>query len=272
MPTRGKLTIAPYSAALEAGIVRVLNAAFPTGWGSDRLWRWKHRDRPGFVDRDVVAALDEGEVVGCFHSGVLPVTIDEGLAVPLCFDGDLAILREFRGQGIPVAARDASERRLFAERVPLRGGFTSPELNARLYEPYFDFIFVPSAGLQFRKVLGVGPLRPRVAQLGATLLARPRVRRALARRPLVVDLHVEGLDSSHLVLSAEGFELSPGLAPAAHLSCRVPYGVLASLPDGITALIKAFASAAARGQVRVRGAVRNAPRLAALLGSIVKGG
>jgi hypothetical protein len=271
MPTDADLVVAPYTPALEAGIVRVLNSAFPNGWGTDALWRWKHRDRPGFVDRDVLAARAGDEVVGCFHSGILPLTIDEGLALPVCFDGDLAITREFRGRGIPVDVRDASERRLFEERVPIRGGFTSLELNARLYEPYFDFIFVPTVTTEFRKVLGVGPLQPRVERLGETLLARPRLRGALARRPLVVDLEVDGIGPCHLALTGARFALNRGPAGRPDLAVRLPYAVVASLADGVSALARTLLREAARGRVRVTGLVAAGPRLLALLASLARG-
>ena len=267
------LPVVPYAPAIEAGIVRVLNAAFPNGWGSEQFWRWKHRDRPGFVPGDVLAAHDQGTVVGCFHSGILPLVIDPGLAVPMSFDGDFAIERAFRGSRIAPSIRDAGEPRLFEQRVPLRGGFTSVALNERLYEPIFDFVFVPGANTEYRKVLGIGPLRPRVAKLGAALLARGRVRQALARRPLVVDLHVEGLDSAHLVLTAEGFALEAGPATArADLAVWAPYAVIASLADGTSALARTALGELARGRLRVRGLVRSAPRLAALLLSVARGG
>lgn len=267
----GSPPVVPYSSDIEAGIVRVLNAAFPNGWGSEQLWRWKHRDRPGFVPIDVLAAREGGEVVGCFHSGIFPLVIDPGLAVPMSFDGDFAIERAFRGRGIAPAIRDAGEPRLFGERVALRGGFTSPALNERLYEPIFDFIFVPAVTTEYRKVLGIGPLRPRVAQLGTALLARARVRRALARRPLTIDLHVEGLDSAHLVLAAEGFQLEAGAAAGgADLAVLAPYAVIASLADGAAALVRTAAAELARGRLRVRGVVRSGPRLGALLLSLLR--
>lgn len=104
-----------------------------------------------------------------------------------------------------------------------------------------------------------------------TLLARERVRRALAHRPLVVDLQIDGLSDCHLLLFAEGFRLDPGLADRSHLSVRAPYALVASLADGVTALVKTLLAELVRGRMRVRGIVRSGPRLAALLFSVLRG-
>ncbi len=267
-------TVVPYRPELDAGVLHALQAAFPNGWGTAADWRWKQPGRPGFVPEDVWVAADGNEVVGCYSTTVLPVRLADGVTVPFSFDGDLAVPPASRGRGIPAAIRDASERWLFDPRAPhrvaLRGGFTTEGLNARVYHPLYGLTFVPAATTEFRKALGLAPLRPHIDAFGARVLARGRVSAALARRPLVVNLRVTGLDDAHLVLKPDAFRLEPGHAAEAYLTVQVPASVLASARTGRRAFARTLAREAARGRVRISGLVRGGPRLAALAWSVVR--
>lgn len=262
--------VGPYRPELDAGVVRALKAAFPTGWGTDATWRWKQPDRPGFVPQDVWVAAAGDEVVGCYSTTIRTVSLGNGLAVPLSFDGDLAVPPAYRGRNIPAAIRDASERWAFSQRLPLRGGFTTEGLNARVYNPLYGLTFFPAATTEFRKALGLAPLRRHVEALGARVLTRASTRSVLARRPLVVNLRIDGLDDAHLVLGAEAFRLVDGRAPNAHLEVRMPPTVVASLRNGNRALAQTLARELARGRVRVRGLARSSPQLARLAATLVR--
>jgi hypothetical protein len=247
----------------EAEIVATLNACQRGAWGAAAHWRWKHRDRPGFVPEDVLVARAGGAVVGCFHGAVLPLKLEEGLVVPMSFDGDYAVLPEHRGRDIPAAAHDRSDERLARRGVVFRGGFTSRELNERFYHKRFGYVFVPGVTAQFRKYLGPGPLAPRVAALGERLLARPALRRALAR-PFVVDLAIEGFPPCHLEMAGTGFRLERGAAPRPDLCVWLPYALLTVFAGGERPGAAALARLILGGRLRASGLVRSAPRLAAL--------
>jgi GNAT superfamily N-acetyltransferase len=265
--------VEPYRPALDAGVRTALDAAFG-GWGSEARWRWKQPDRPGFVPQDVwVATAGEEEVVGCYSTTVLPVRLGDGVVVPFSFDGDLAVPPAQRGRGIPAAIRDASERWAFAQRVPLRGGFTTEGLNARVYNPLYGLTFFPVATTEFRKALGLGQLRRHIALVGDRLLARSGMRAALARRPLVVNLSVDSLGDGHVVLAAEGFRLEEGTHPSADLAVRLPLVVVASGRDGnLAAMARTTVREAARGRVRIRGLIRSGPALVRLAAALIRGG
>lgn len=262
-------TVGPYRPELDAGIIRALNAAFPAGWGSEADWRWKQPDRPGFVPEDVWVAAAGNDVVGCYSTTILPVSLGHGLVVPLSFDGDLAVPPAYRGRGIPAAIRDASERWALEARVPLRGGFTTAGLNARVYNPLYGLTFFPAVTTEFRKALGLAPLRRHVEALGVRVLAAERVRSALARRPIVINLRVAGIDDAHIVLGPDAFRLVDGQATGAHFKVRVPPTVLASLRNGSKAFARTLARETARGRVRVRG-LPGGIRLARLAAALIR--
>ncbi|HWN83456.1 MAG TPA: GNAT family N-acetyltransferase, partial [Candidatus Udaeobacter sp.] len=169
----------------ESVIVAVLNKVQHGAWGSEALWRWRHGGRPGFRSDEVVLAMVGDELVGSFHSAVLPMKLEDGLVVPMSFDGDYAVLPEYRKRDIVVQAHELTDERLRARQVVFRGGFTSRELNERLYHRRFGYVFVPGVTTQYRKILGPGPLAPRVTALGESICMRTAVRRALAQ-PLKV--------------------------------------------------------------------------------------
>lgn len=275
-------TVVPHRPELEAGVVRALQAAFPNGWGTPADWRWKQPARPGFLPEDAWVAVADGgdaagQVIGCYSTTPLPIRLGGGVEVAFSFDGDLAVTPAARGRGVPAAIRDASERwfldpRPGRTRVALRGGFTTPGLNERVYHPLYGLTFVPNTAVEFRKTLGLAPLGRHVEQLGVRALARPRVAAALRRRPLVVNLRVDGLDDASLVLAPDGFRFTPGHAARAHLTVRLPASVLAAARGGVRALTRTLAREAARGQMRVSGLARSGPRLAALAWALARAG
>jgi hypothetical protein len=212
-------------------IVDVLNACQAHGWGDQEFWRWKHVDRPGFEMDDVYVAVAGRKIVACAHWAVRPVEIEPGLVLPMSFDGDFAALPAYRGLEAPFRAYLEGERSLAARGAVLRGGFTSSTLNERFYRPRFGYDFAASVTGQYRRYLGPGPLAERVSALGERLLARPRVRRALAN-PLDIELTIERFPICLLVLAASGFELMRGASPQASLHLRIPYRLLTMFAGG----------------------------------------
>jgi hypothetical protein len=154
----------------------------------------------------------------------------------MSFDGDYAVLPEFRKQDIAIQAHDLTDQRLRVRKVVFRGGFTSRELNERLYHRRFGHVFVPGVTTQYRKILGPGPLAPRVKALGESLGARPAVRRALSQ-PLEVAIAIPDFPPCYVVLEAHGFRLERGFASGASDGqpdawLRLPYSLLAALGNG----------------------------------------
>ncbi len=258
-----EIAFSSYRPGDDRAIVAVLNACQEGAWGDEALWRWKHRERPGFNPADVVVARKGGEVVGCFHGAVLELKLEEGFTVPMSYDGDFAVIPAYRGRDLAVRAHDRSGAELRARHVVFRGGFTSRELNAKLYHRRFGYVFVPGVTTQFRKYLGPGPLVPRVADLGERLLSRPALRRALSR-PLTVDLVIAGFPACHVVLTAAGFRLERGPAVRADLRARMSYLLLTSFAGGEAPGPGTLLHAIGRGELRIGGLVRSAPRLFAL--------
>ncbi len=257
------ITFESYRPGDEAALVALLNAIQGDRWGDLTWWNWKHRDCPGFRADDIIVGRVAGEVVACLHATVLEVRIAPGLTLPVSFDSDLAVLPARRGQDLGARARDLSSERLRARHVVFRVGFTSRALNENYFHPRFGHVLVPGVTTQYRKHLGPGSLAPRVAELGARLVARPAVRGAL-RRPLVVDLAIGGFLPCHVVLAAHGFELVRGAAERPDLRARLPYALLASLADGGLPHPRVLLRALGRGELRVGGLLRTAPRLLAL--------
>jgi len=252
-PTVGRPTFRSYADGDETEITRILNACHAQAWGSERLWRWKHSRRPNFSADDVTLAVVGGQVVGCFHSAVLPLRLEEGLEVPMCFEGDFAVLPEYRKAGLPLQAHDRASRRLLDAGVILRGGFTSRELNERFYHRQFGYVFVPTVTTEFRKIIGLKPLQQKVAHLSEQLCKKERFRHMLRGIRLVMNLTIDRLPPSRLDISEHQIALREGFAPDAHMKLHIPYAVLAVSKKGLRRTFQALLSQAIRGRVRLEG-------------------
>jgi hypothetical protein len=258
----GHVEFRPYASGDEAGITRVLHRAHTAGWQGDAgHWMWKHAERPGFKPDEVTVAYVDGQMAACFHTATLPIRLEEGLIVPICIEGDFAVLPEFRGEGLPLPAHDRSSERLLAAGVILRGGFTSLELNERFYHRQFGYIFAPTVSADFKKILGLRPLQEKVAELGPRLLT-PRARRALAGERLLVDLTIDQFPPCYLEITAEAIALHKGSAPSTPppLRVRVPYRLLVAYRAD-AALWRTLVWNGLTGRLRFRGVFSNAGRL-----------
>jgi GNAT superfamily N-acetyltransferase len=243
----------------EDGIVQVLVRCHPDTWGILRdpasYWRWKHAERPGFRPEDIVVVEAGGRIVGCFHSAVFPLRVEPGLVMPVSFDGDYAVLPEYRGDGLTARAYELSDPALLRRRVVFRGGFTSHELNQRLYQ-HFGYVFVPTVGTYYRKHLRLEGLKERVQRLGGVLLSGPALRRVLDARTVIANVDVSGLPPARVTLGASGFSLEEGFAARADISVRLPYRLLAALGGGVRRAVLPILGSLLGGSLRIRGVWR----------------
>ncbi|MEX2531217.1 MAG: GNAT family N-acetyltransferase [Gemmatimonadota bacterium] len=254
-PTPAELELATYRSGDEEQLFSILAQCHPHSWGQRSLehWRWKHRRRPDFNPEDILTIRSHDRLVGCFHGAVFSLRIAPGVTVSASYDGDYAVLPEARGNDLTSRAYAATNPELVRRGVALRGGFTSKELNERLYGKKYGYVFVPTATGQFRKFIGLGPLRRKLAAVGERALTQPRLRKALARRPLAVGLAIGGLPEAVLSCTEEAFTLVEAPAHRASVSVELPYTVLATLPDGTTHFVREFVRALLKREARIRG-------------------
>jgi len=264
--------VRPYAPGDESEITSMLNASFADKWGSQELWRWKHSGRPGFEPEDVMVISIQGRMGASFHSAILPIRLEEGLEVPMCVEGDFAILQEFRSMGLALPAHDLASRRLLASGVILRGGFTSLELNAKFYHRQFGYIFAPTISTDFRKILGLGPLEDKVRRLGDRLLGVRRIRNALRGEAFCVDLTIDGLPPCHLEVTDQAVTLRPGCALRPDVHLTFPYLLLAAARSGgPLRFARALVLQGLTGRIRVGGWVGSANRWGQLAVRLVRG-
>jgi GNAT superfamily N-acetyltransferase len=260
----------PYQGGDETRIAAILNASHEKAWGNESFWRWKHSLRPDFSPDDVTVSVIDGEIVGCFHGAILPVRLEDGLDVPMCVEGDFAVLPEYRKRGLPLEAHDLADKRLLEAGVILRGGFTSQELNERFYHRQFGYIFAPTETVRFVKILGLDPLRERVTQLSERLLNSGILSEVFKGIHLIADVAFDQLPPAHLEMSEKSLVLVPGVAHTPHMQVRIPYGLLIHARRGPFSLFLAVLRGMTSGSVRVRGLLRNLPTLCRLIVRLVK--
>lgn len=261
-PAIGHVAFPSYAPGDETGITDILNACHDHEWGDEEWWQWKHSHRPTFSADDVTVAVVDDQMAGCFHGAVLPFRLEAGLEVPMCFEGDFAVLPKYRKAGLPLRAHDLADRRLLDAGVILRGGFTSLELNERFYHRQFGYIFAPTVTTEFRKIIGLAPLQKKVAELNEHLLEKEGLRKVLRGIRLVIDLTIDRLPPSHVELSEHQIALHPGFASDAHMKVQIPYAVLVASKSGRGRLLQALLSHGIRGRIRLKGLRFNAGWLA----------
>jgi len=259
-----------YQGGDETRIAAILAACLARGWGNESLWRWKHSLRPGFSPDDVTVSVIDGEIVGCFHGAILPVRLEDGLDVPMCVEGDFAVLPEYRKMGIPLEAHDLADERLLEAGVILRGGFTSQELNERFYHRQFGYIFAPTETVRFVKILGLDPLQEKVRELSERLLKNGILSELFKGIHLIIDVALDQLPPAHLEMSEKSLALVPGVAQTPHMQVRISSGLLARARRGPFSLFLAVLRGMPSGNVRVRGLLRNLPTLCRLIVRLVK--
>jgi hypothetical protein len=265
MSVTSKARFRSYQGEDETRITAILNACHVKGWGNESFWRWKHSLRPGFSPDDVTVSVVDGEVVGCFHGAILPLRLEDGLDVPMCVEGDFAVLPEFRKKGLPIEAHDLADKRLLEAGVILRGGFTSQGLNERFYHRQFGYIFAPSETVGFVKILGLAPLQDRVKQLNERLLRDGLLGELCQGIHMTVDLVIDRFPPAYLEVSEKGIALASGVAGATHMQVRIPYNLLVHARRGPTSMLAALLRGASVGHVRVKGLLRNSSQLCRLV-------
>lgn len=265
-----RVELRSYAAGDEKGITEILAACHAKGWEDEEFWRWKHSHRPGFSADDVTLAVVDNQLAGCFHGALLPLRLEEGIEVPMCFEGDFAVLPQYRKAGLPVQAHDLADQRLLSAGAILRGGFTSQQLNERFYHKQFGYIFAPTVTVNFRKVIGFKPLQDKVAVLCSQLLAHQRIRRALKGKRLVINLTIGRLPSCHLDISEQEGKLCRGFVPGRHLHAVLSYSLLVAAKQNLWSLLRAVLWDGARGRLRIGGIWGNAIQIGTLLVRLVR--
>ena len=270
MSTTSTSRFRSYQGGDETRIAAILAACLARGWGNESLWRWKHSLRPGFSPDDVTVSVIEGEIVGCFHGAILPVRLEDGLDVPMCVEGDFAVLPEYRKMGIPLEAHDLADKRLLEAGVILRGGFTSQALNERFYHRQFGYIFAPTETVRFVKILGLDPLQEKVRELSERLLNSGILSELFKGIHLIIDVALDQLPPAHLEMSEKSLALVPGVAQTPHMQVRISSGLLARARRGPFSLFLAVLRGMPSGSVRVKGLLRNLPPLCRLIVRLVR--
>jgi GNAT superfamily N-acetyltransferase len=270
MSATSKSRFRSYQGEDETRIAAILNACHARGWGNESLWRWKHSLRPDFSPDDVTVSLVDGEIVGCFHGAILPVRLEDGLEVPMCVEGDFAVLPEYRKMGLPLEAHDLADKRLLEAGVILRGGFTSQALNERFYHRQFGYIFAPTETVRFVKILGLDPLQEKVAQFSERLLKSGILSEVFTGIHLIVDVAFDQLPPAHLEMSEKSLVLVPGVAHAPHMRVRISSGLLARARRGPFSLFLAVLRGMLSGRVQVKGLWLNLSPLCRLIVRLVR--
>lgn len=270
MSTTSKSRFRSYQGEDETRIAAVLSACHANGWENESFWRWKHLFRPDFSPDDVTVSVVDGEIVGCFHGAILPVRLEDGLDVPMCVEGDFAVLPEYRKMGLPLEAHDFADKRLLEAGVILRGGFTSQGLNERFYHRQFGYIFAPTETVAFVKILGLDLLQDKVAQLSEWWLRNGLLGEVFKGIHLTVDIAIDQLPPAYLEMSEKSLALVPGVAQTPHMQVRIPSGLLARVRRGPFSLFLALLRGMLSGRVRVKGLLPNLSPLCRLLVRLVK--
>ncbi|MFI5305334.1 MAG: GNAT family N-acetyltransferase [Nitrospiria bacterium] len=264
------LQIGDYSPGDESRIVQILNTFFG-GRGNEDYWRWKYLKRHGFNSQDVVTARVDGKIVGCLHSRVMAIRIEPGLDVLMSFDGDFAVLPEYRGANIGIQVHDRNDQRLVDRGVLLRGGFATPDIHRRFYNKRFGHVFVPTSTSYFRKILSLNPLERKVEMIGTNLLSRSWLRRTLKRYPLKVDFNIDNLPPFHIEFTESCFHFCKGSAPVPDLVINAPYSIIVFLEKGPGQFLNWTVINLLKRRLHIRGLFRKGPNLLAqILISIVK--
>jgi len=259
-----------YKLGDEKGILKILSKAFPDSWDSLSIWKWKHSNRPNFDRKGIITATDGGKMVACFHGAILPLKLEPGIVVKTSFDGDFAVLPEYRGQQIPTRVHDITDKRLKEAGVALRGGFTSQALNERFYHKQFGYVFIPTTSTSFRKVIGIKSLREKVEFLGEKLISKASFKRALDHNPMLINFNIDGFKSFHLDLSSNGFFLKEKYSEDSDISIKVPYAVIMNFSVGFKSLVISGISSFFRGKIRIRGLFSARKKIYSLFFAIFK--
>ena len=252
----------------EVQVVEVLASCNLLDCRDQAYWRWKHLHRPGFMSWNIIKAHLGRKAIGCFHSAVLPVRIDEGLEINFCFCGDFAVLPQFRGLKLTNEAFSLIDNRLLQEGIFLRGGFSTPGKYEQVYKRFGE-VKVPVVNTEYTKTLSLRPLQEKVKEMGAKILARGRLRRAFENEPLIVNVQIGDIPRCHLELTGRGFYLCEGYSEHAHLTLLAAYSLLVALKGGSSSLLESTVLSLFKGRLRIRGLLRNLPKLLAFLWSCI---
>jgi len=270
MSAVSKASYRSYQEGDEAGITAILQECFAKRWGDETFWRWKHTLRPNFSPDDVTVSVVDGAVVGCFHGAILPLQLEEGLVVPMCFEGDFAVLPEYRKMGLPLGAHDLADKKLLDAGVILRGGFTHGEKHKRFYHRQFGYILPPTVTVKFTKILALEALQEKVTLFSERLLQNGILSEVFKGIHLIVDVAINQFPPAYLEMCEKSLALVPGVAQAPDIRVRIPYSLLVHARRGPVSLLLTVLRDIPSRRVRVKGILLNMIQLCRLVVRLVR--
>ncbi len=264
--------IRAYSPGDEVGICRVMAECHPGTWHEDSIpeWRWKYAARPASLEEDVLVAEAGGEIVACFHSTMRVLKLEEGLQIPVSYNGDWAVVKAFRGKNLTGPAWDLTSSMQRDRGALIRVGFATEEVNEKFYRKRFGSVFVPSSTVRLRRAISRAPLEGRVQELGEKVLAHPGIRCALRDRPWSVKFEMERMPAFSVHMKEDGFTLLGGDGRKPDLRVSGSFAPIAAIPDGPGAVVASVARELMFGRLRIRGLVRSSPRLIGCFITVVR--
>jgi predicted N-acetyltransferase YhbS len=242
----------PYRAGSDAAVVGLLNDAFGD-WGNQADWRWKHLQRPGFKPSDILLYTDGDRVVGCVHLAFQNLTLEPGLVVPYCIEGDLAVHPQYRRGGLMLRARDDAKERISAGGAVLGIGFAVRSMHERVYRKAFGHTAVADGTTRYRKIVSARQLCQSLEKSGQALASRAPCLRLLREGPLRIQLRIAGFAPCQLTLSSEGARCVEGDADDCDLAIAAPYQLLTCTRGPRLEAVQAILKSVLTGQLRVRG-------------------
>jgi hypothetical protein len=215
----------------------ILHKCFGPHWGDQEHWRNKHVRRPGFDSRDAKQFRVNDVPAACFHSSVLALTLEQGLTIPVSFEGDYAVVPEFRRKGMVEDAHQVMGQQLYERGAVLRCGFTSGDLHARVYSKKFCHVFVPTVTTTYRKILSTSLLADKLLAYVDSFRTHRIVQRVVRDKPLIMALRISGYDPCVITLTPQSATLMPLFTGRPDIDITLPYKLLAAAKLGLKPMI-----------------------------------
>jgi len=242
-----------YTPGADQTYLSILHACFGQQWGDLEHWRNKHVRRPGFDPRDVKQFLVNGVPASCFHVSIVSLVLEPGLHVQASFGGDLAVLPEFRRQGMIEDAHQVFGKQLYDLGVAVRCSFTTPELHARVYSKKLAHIFVPTVTATYRKILSSSLLAEKILVYADSLRQHRVAQHLLRHKPLTVVLRIPRYDPCVFMLTQQSTALIPAFQDPVDIDITLPYRALAAIRSRSQPALLVLTKYLFSGELRMRG-------------------
>lgn len=241
-----------YQPAAEQSYVDILRICFGDKWGDVEYWRRKHLLRPGFDPRDAKQFRVDAVPACCDHVSIVSLCLEPNLFVEAGVGGDLAVMPQFRGQGLMERVFGALSRELYERGAVVRYGFTSPTLHERVYKKRLGYVLAPTATATYRKTLSSSLLAEQVLAYANQLRTRNLVRRMLRQGPLMVAIRVPRYEPCVFAITPDSVS-STSVPGHIDVDITLPYRALAAARAHSRRLVLILLSSLARGEFRIKG-------------------